>query len=218
VSFVGADSLIFQAMPSCLYLVINHLHFFNVSSDWLFSARLGLPSRATHSFRSDGTQEITLAQGTGAVTLPLMELASRAGASEFYQPMIPRRMLSGDLGYLEGFYDNAYVRSMCSNYDEGKGKIFQLRGDRLEEYPTAPSTHWFPASTSNRNELGGELGLQAIDWQGALYMNPPPAMDQLPPEMRQRIEQQVEGTRSVHATMRDIFIEQSTRDRGPTTS
>jgi hypothetical protein len=217
VSFVGTDSLIFQAMPSCFYFVINHLHFFSASADWLFSARLGLPSLATHKFCSDETQEITLAHGTSAVTQPLVGLAIREGASQFYQPMIPRRMLGGDGDHLEGFYDNAYVRGMCRNYDEGKGKVFQLLGERLEEYPTAPSTQWAPASAYNRNELGGELGLQAIDWQDALYMNPPPAMDELSPKTRERFEQQIEGIRSVHRRIREIFIKQATRDRGSNT-
>jgi hypothetical protein len=211
VSFVGTDSLIFQAMPSCFYFVINHLHFFSVSADWLFSARFGLPSLGTHKFRSDETQEITLAHGTQTVTVPLVDLAIREGASQFYQAIIPRIMLGGDAGSLEGFYDTAYVRGICQNYETGRGKVFQLLGERLEEYPTSPSTQWVPASAYNRHELGGELGLQALDWQDALYMNPRPAMDELSPKTRERIEQQIEGTRSVHARIREIFIEQATR-------
>ena len=60
-------------------------------------------------------------------------------------------------------------------------------------------------------ELGGELALQAIDWQDALYMNPPPAMDELSPEARKRIERIIQGNRSIHASFREAFIKQAPR-------
>jgi hypothetical protein len=188
-----------------------HLNHRATSRLYLFSARMGFPSLATNKFRGDETMEITLAHGTRTVTLPLVDIPVKDGASHFYQPMIQRRMMVGDPRYADGFYDNVYVRGMCQNYDEGRGKVFQLRGEQLEEYPASHSIQWIPPSDFNRNELGGELALQAIDWQDALYMNPPPAMDELSPEARKRIERIIQGNRSIHASFREAFIKQAPR-------
>jgi len=72
IQFIGVNLPLFSCIPSCFGLAINQFYFINISADFLFSRRLGLPYPKEIFLQNDGRIKITMEMGMERVLLPLV--------------------------------------------------------------------------------------------------------------------------------------------------
>lgn len=89
VAWSATDTPLFQSMPSCFTLAINTFLFVSVSSDFLFSERIGFPYPCKREMRPQGGYWLEMARGSQQHLLPLVERQIPAGGVFLLQPMIP---------------------------------------------------------------------------------------------------------------------------------
>jgi hypothetical protein len=202
VSWSGADSPIFHLMPSCMSVVINKLHLFNASSNFLFGPRMGFPSQVMGAMVPQGSGEYltSLEKGTKRIDLPLVHYPIWPGGTQLYQPFIPR-LMGGVQSDFRRMYDTEHVRSCLQNFDSGRGKVFLLNGDTLDEYPALPSLNWQPPLTQVQRTLRRELPVQAMAWLEAIFTATTPSLDELDHERRAHVQHVREGCLGLHRTM-----------------
>lgn len=198
-AIIGVESPIFQVMPSCFGLIVNHLHFFNASAQDLLAERFGFPyttnrrlGRHREGFAADvaeGTQEMT--------PLPVL-LPIAPGGVHLYQPMIPADVRSPDK---IGPWDNAYVRENCRNYSEGRGHIFIGDGASLSRFPETSSLAWVPDHSAKLAAMSN-LSLMSAEWLEKLYSDMPDESD-LTPEQIEFIKKSKEGILKLHQLIID---------------
>jgi hypothetical protein len=201
VMLAGADSPIFHLMPSCMSLVINQMHFFNASTNFLFAPRMGFPSQVSPKMAPDGAGEYfaVMNEGTKKTELPLVPYKIRPGGTQLYQPMIPR-LIGGFEGNISEHYDNTYIRERCLNYSAGKGKVFRLKDAALKEYSAAPSLEWLPPLLE-KQPLVRDLPLQVMDWLEAMLSDCSPSLEQLNEDRREYVIMERKGCVKVHRLM-----------------
>jgi hypothetical protein len=196
----GVESPIFQVMPSCFGLMVNHLHFFNASRQDLLSERIGFPYTTNRQLcreKEGFTADIVV--GTGRSALPLVELRIGTGATELYQPMIPSGAPRNEAKHE---YDNEFVRTHCVDFASGKGHVLKLDEQRLSKYPEAPSAAWVPPKAVSKLHAFSDVTLMTGEWLDALYADLP-GMDNLLPEQVEFINKTSASIRKLHTTMVD---------------
>lgn len=170
INWLGTETPLFEYTPSCFALVVNNFLFLNASFDFLFSERLGFPY-ASRVELHEGRDRVTLENGTGKTRLPLLQRAFTPGGTQLWQPIIPWRHLRSDDGLADvrGYYDTAFVREHCLNFDTGKGRIFSDGNHVLSEYPPHPSTSWMPPQRHPRAYIVHRSALAAADLLEMLF-------------------------------------------------
>ncbi len=197
-AITGVESPIFQVMPSCFGLTVNHLHFFNTSRQDLLSERIGFPyttnrqlCREKEGFTAD------IVTGTGRSALPLVQLRIAGGGTKLYQPMIPSGAPRNEAMQE---YDSEFVRSHCVDFLNGRGHVLRLDDQKLSTYPKTPSAEWVPPRALSKLQGFSEITLMTGEWLDALYADLP-GMDNLSPEQVEFINKTSASIRKLHATM-----------------
>jgi hypothetical protein len=139
ISIAGVETPIFHVMPSCFGLSINHLHFFNASTEDLLSKFLGFPyltnrrlSRDREGFSAD------VVDGSKVVLQNLLPYSMPAGGTAIFQGIIPPELWgSSD-------FNDPFVFDNCMNHEQGRGKIFVQQLGPAQLYPEAASSQWIP--------------------------------------------------------------------------
>jgi hypothetical protein len=192
VVWAGTDSPVFHVMPSCMCLTINDFCFVSVSYDFLFAERLGLPFPTARRLRADRRQVVDLVAGSEHAVLPLVDFKFPFGGSSLFQPMIPWGMLAPTSdGDPLRFYDTVFARDLCTDYEDGKGKVvIQTRG-RLVEYSEAPSSEWLPPVPVPRVKTvySAVLGVHAV--LQSLYAAQP-SLGEIPEDERGKLQQMID--------------------------
>lgn len=182
IQFLGADSLAFQFSPCCFLLVINNIAIFNMSTSYLFSRRLGLPYAAKLFFVYDNEIEwftreikIDIQNGSERIMLPLIRQQILRPCIELYQPIrspigketIKRpNYMDEDIKKL---YNTQYVKKFFVDVDLRIGKIFLLKGNRLEEIDYESDRISFKYDHKfQRRDLIKNLGIQTLKFQNLL--------------------------------------------------
>ncbi len=200
IAITGVESPIFQVMPSCFGLMVNHLHFLNASGQDLLSERIGFPyttnrqlCREKEGFTAD------IVAGTERRALPLVQLRIAGGGTELYQPMIPSGVPRNEANEE---YDSEFVRTHCVDFLNGRGHVFRLDDQKLEQYPQTSSAEWVPPQALSKLRAFSEVTLMTGEWLDTLYADLP-GMDNLLPEQVEFIDKTSASIRKLHATMMD---------------
>ncbi|MBF0674657.1 hypothetical protein [Pseudomonas sp.] len=135
----GVESLIYHSQPSCFALRINDLLIFNMSTDYLFSARCGFPFPKSRYIALDGDNPYLMHmsdfQITRRVKHPLVRWKIAKPSIHLYQPIMngssDERFQSGFLGDYNSF-DSYLARHTMPPYPSGKGILYFQHQDRVE--------------------------------------------------------------------------------------
>lgn len=210
ISIAGVESPIFQVMPSCLVLGINHLHFFNASATALFAQRLGLPAPINRQLVPDRDAGFLadIDPGTGRVELPLLTFPTKHGSSQLYQPMFPHTTDDDKAELLQAF-STPYAQSLIENASTGRGMVLQVDDQQAQPYDRSPSTGWLPPRTFTKFELMSDLALMNGDWQEALYRDAMSvSQEHLSEDQRQFLETRNSGILRLHEAMMQHLLRQ----------
>ena len=162
--FLGVNLPAFHHGPCCFTLVVHNFYLFNVSDDFLFSRRLGLPYPADAVLVESGLMGCNMVSGRERAMLPLLGTPLREGGVEIYQPIV-KGQLQTEIRHL---YDTDYVRRLIPDSDTGVGKPMIAADGVLVEYPSVPSSAWIPSGSSSRTELEWACGKQTLEIQCAI--------------------------------------------------
>jgi hypothetical protein len=147
----GTNCPLFFSFPSFFGLSINNYFFSNVSTQFLFSSRLGLPYPEEFKYINEEQEEYPLKKGKEYINMPLLRGFNNKGCTEIYQPIHPVYFVMNNI--LSGHYINDYVRKFL-DIRTGLGKILiSKNGKEIGEYPDDPSKIWIPQETFNLKDL-----------------------------------------------------------------
>ncbi len=150
---IGFTTPLFLHFPTCFSLWINHLCFLNVSTDFLFSRRLGFPYPARIFFDQDGLPGYEMAAGRERVMPPLVKFHYSVIGTEVFQPMFHQRLSRKISPGLSELYETEYVKKFSMFHKAGIGNPLIQNGQSLRPYPDAQSKDWLPLQTVNFDEL-----------------------------------------------------------------
>lgn len=162
INFSGTNTPAFQYLPTCFSLRINQFVFFNVSTDFLISQKLGFPFATEVFFTETQALEFALNDGKKHQSYPLIDVTYDNKCTEIYQPIFSYQREDQGVSYL---YDNTYVKSLSEDFKKGIGKILFTENHQFKEYPSEPSTLWIPQYTWNIKELLNLIGKQVLNSQ-----------------------------------------------------
>lgn len=193
----GVDSPVFHVMPSCLVLIVNSLHFFNVSRVDLLARRMGFPYLINKQLPRD--REGIVADGTGQIELPLIPFSVPPGGSYFYQVVVPPPNRAC-LAEQAGAYAASHVREWSQVDTPWLGKVVQVHNEVAQPYSDEASMGWMPPSERPKIELMAELAVANAAWQEALYLDQP-TFDLLTSEQVAYVRQRMDRVLGLHRRM-----------------
>lgn len=118
----------FQMSPSCFMLIINKIFFFNISSAFLFSRRLGLPFPEKILLTNGGQIKLeSYKKGIHRIMKPLLRRSLITPSVEIYQPIVP---INAYRQYPE-YYNSEYVENSLLSSKQRLGKIFINNNNNL---------------------------------------------------------------------------------------
>lgn len=188
-TFMATDTPLFQNMPSCFGLVVNHVFFLSLSSAFLFARRLGFPfASKTYYLPDQNDQGMDFEKGRNRVMLPLLKKPFRLRPTVVYQPMYRYLVADNDL---RPFYESDYVRQHSIDLDDGVGSVFYQSGKGIKEYPEIGCTEWIPTISYPRDTLKKEVSIEVLESQVELSKLGP-SLDLLP-KIEERAMRQIIG-------------------------
>lgn len=204
ISLAGIESPIFQEMPSCFVISINHLHFFSASATSLFAARLGLPFPVNlkRAPNRDAGFLADISPGTGVVELPLVQFPIVTGGSQLFQPIIPHTNDPESKQNVDAAFATPYIQGMMRDPGGVRGKIVQVTDGGSVFYPTQPSADWLPPSQRRKFDLMADLAVANGEWQEALFRESMSISKELLDEEQRQFEAVwCNGTLNLHDAM-----------------
>jgi ribosomal protein L44E len=167
IQFIGVNLPFFSFVPSCFSLAINQFYFINISADFLFSRRLGLPSPKEMFLQNDGKIGITMEMGLKRVLLPLVRCSYDQNCTEIYQPIIKPEIFNSGLG----LYKNHYAKKYFHGFSSPIGKVLIKHKDNIRDYSKMAGEAWIPQKVFERNKLSKIVTTQVINFQNHLLNN-----------------------------------------------
>jgi hypothetical protein len=164
-NFAGIGSPLYEYLPTCFTLFVNNYAFFNISTDFLFASRIGLPYPQSSNWIEWPYIYFDMLPGRERINLPLLRKPFNTKCFQVYQPMYGREEIR------EGFadlYDTRYVNEVSAVPELGIGRIFFCEDRKLEEFPLVPSMAWLPKTTWYMPSLYKFLSKQTLEMQ--LYL------------------------------------------------
>jgi hypothetical protein len=205
ISISGVESPIFQVMPSCFGLTINHMHFFSASSQDLLASRFGFPYTTNRKLgrHREGFQA-EVAEGSGQRSLPPAPFSIAPEGVQIYQPMIPVDVRGrADMG----FWNAPYVVENCRNHAEGRGHVFIEKAGTLARYPDMPSKDWVPSRQLTKLQCMANLTYMTGEWLEKLYSDLPDTSE-LTPEQLDYVTKSTQGILKLHGVMMEHVTRQ----------
>jgi hypothetical protein len=172
----GVESLVFHSQPSCFALRVNDLLIFNMSADYLFSARCGFPYPKSRYTTLDGENpymmHVSDFQIKRRVKHPLMRSAIAKPSIHLYQPIMQRssdeRFQSGFLGDYSCF--DSYIAShTMPPYPSGKGLLYFQHQDHVESIIDVDQPIEFQSIKDRDSKPMHTLVKQVYEFQNLLY-------------------------------------------------
>lgn len=189
ISFIASNTPAFQYYPSCFTLVINKYYFFNLSSQFLFSRRIGFPYPKTQLY--DPTIKkvaVDLDHSRNRVMYPLIRKSIWDPCKQIYQPMFSSPEFSDELK--NEYYDNEYIRSNSLDWHNGVGCIYLQHNGKIINYSQCHNKSWIPEKGLDRDIIEEEIVNQTLDFQ-IYMMGITPITDSLTEEHKKYIEMQL---------------------------
>lgn len=180
---LGSETLAFQMLPSCFALLVNNLALFNISTDFLFSRRIGLPYPEESWWDEDENILYNMARGKHRVMKPLIRRSFNTKCVQLYQPMLPEPDIRKKC---RQFYNDNYVKSITMDLKKGIGKVFNHTASTLKPYPDLPSHQWVPKDIWDAYQLQRIMMRQTLKYQIAMLDDFKPKDDHLNPERKKK--------------------------------
>jgi hypothetical protein len=172
----GAESLIFQSQPSCLGLRINNILIFNMSSDYLFSARSRFPYPKVCYTALDGDNpgmmHVTDFKTKSSIKHPLIKTKIFKPSIHLYQPIMAKTdNKKFESGYMGNYwrFDPDLADRIFPPYPSGKGKLYFQHIDRVELIDDVKEMIHFQAITKKNSVTLLELHKQVYKFQIEIY-------------------------------------------------
>lgn len=153
VGFSGVGYPPFDFVPSCIGLRINQYYFVNVSMQFLFSRRLGLPYPNELMIENDdGTVICPVADGRRYQMRPLLRTNYNRNCTQIFQPIVSVCGLEDD----DEQYNSEYVLEYVNIRDSKIGKVLIQNNDRVEIYSDEHNLFWIPSTIIEENMINKE--------------------------------------------------------------
>lgn len=174
IGFIGVNFPVFIHGPSCFTLIINDLAFFNVSSEFLISRRLGFPYPSISTVRGYGQVECELQPGMERAMCPLVNFSYSKLGVEVFQPIFNDKLSTTDeKDDRKKYYDTDYVRDWSLSHESGIGTPLIQKTKTLTKGPEFPSKIWYPEYCIPFNELSEMCLSQTVKVQCKLIEESP---------------------------------------------
>lgn len=182
INFVGVDSPFYDLFPICFGLRIKQFCFINLSTDFLFSRRLGLPYPTEKRLvREQGRTRFSMVEGVKYIRYPLIRKNYDITCTEIYQPIIRPEFIYHDL------YSNDYVKDYFDIPSSPLGKILIGRNNRVVDYSSVSGKQWLPENMHEKNLLIKLVIGEVLSFQEWL-LDDMPSFDDLDLTDRRRIK------------------------------
>lgn len=176
-SFRGCDTLSFHFAPSCFSMIINNFCFYNISSPFLFSRRIGFPYPSESHLRKDGLADYSIEAARERIMRPLLRKPFAFSGVGVYQP-IYRSLLGTEHSV---YCNNDYVKSNSLSFENGIGNIFSQSNGNAMVYPSEPTLDWCPSNHYDRVSMNPAISIDTLRHQ--LHLEAlMPSTDMLPEE------------------------------------
>ena len=166
INIIGANTPAFAFMPCCFGLLINNYIFVNISKEFLFSSRIGLPYPKETYYSNDQRLVAKMSKGRGKMKLPIFTSPFENNGVQIFQPMI----MNG-LGINPKFYESDYIMSLCYDPQKGIGKIFINNMDKFFTYPLNKSYLWMPGFSFEDDKIILPIAYKILETQNKLLMD-----------------------------------------------
>lgn len=160
-SFRGCDTLSFHFTPSCFTMNINNFCFYNISSPFLFSRRIGFPYPSKSYLRKDGLADYSFEPARQRIMYPLIRKPFAFKGVGIYQPIF-RSVLNT---HFYAFYDNDYIKSNSLSFQNGVGDIFLDSNMSVKPYPSKPTIDWRPSTIYKRHSMNPTISIDTLNHQ-----------------------------------------------------
>ena len=189
-SWAGVNSPFFDQMPSCFGLRINQLFLVNISKEFLFSGRLGLPYSADRYWSDTFEVRGTMQPGFRGYMYPLIEAINDKTCCAIYQPIINPSLR--DRASMAQFFSDEYARQY---FEPGSvvGRVLIDQGDRIVRYPAEASPKWIPPFTYPRETF--PILIRKVYALQNWLIDQRPSPDKLSSEKKEKILRQVDWMR-----------------------
>jgi len=148
--FFNVENPFFFIKPSSFCLVVNQYYFLNVSCDFLFSRRLGLPFISNYRWNKEKAIICSpldaLNDGKKHIYRPLFKKYLDKISTAIYQPII------NPLLFGHSFYKNDYVKKFFPNSETNIGRVLIEHHDKIDFYEDSGFI-WRPESSYDRDTI-----------------------------------------------------------------
>lgn len=188
IQFVGFNAPAFLFSPSCFSLCINNFHFFNISTDFLFSRNIGFPFPNKQLYRQEDRRIISeFSKGLEKIKIPLIKRQYLVPSIEIYQPIIPTKMIEV-IDEDSNLWESDYVKANCTNYSTGLGKLFYRNGRELAPLDEDEEICFSDETVYDREKLMDVIAKQVFNEQLHFVKNLP-STENLNKESRKNIRE-----------------------------
>lgn len=189
ITVAGSSTAAFSLMPSCFSLLVNHVYFTSMSTNFLISRRIGFPYPVRwYNRMEDDFSVCDLDSGLQRTILPLLRNPLRLQGTELYQPLYPLQLLDPSVRQL---YHTEYVQSHSLDCEAGIGMIFREADGELARVPEEPNLEWTPRSRLKRKQINRGIAMQTLEQQIHLFDQAPTLDPRLPREDKRHLRQRM---------------------------
>jgi hypothetical protein len=182
VQFTGVGTPLFDHCPSCFGITINQFSFINISSDFLFSRRLGLPYPSEAFLTDTGQISFEMQPGKNRIIFPLIRKPYNKTCTELFQPIIrPELMIREEM---KALYQTNYVKNYFDINHSLLGKVLLNYNNKIVDYSITDGKRWIPHKVHDRDTLGKIIAREIISFHEFLLDNLP-SFDQVELQYRQ---------------------------------
>lgn len=166
--FSGIQTPGFNYMPSCFAFSINDFVFFNASTDYLFSRRIGFPYPEEIFMTGEpGHMLYAVEPARKRIMKPIIRRSLYPPVLSLYQPVVRK----GVLQRFPEYYEDDYVTERMLIKEKGKGKILVERRNDIEWLSGLLQIldKDYPYEKESRSNILKEVDIQTLDFQR--YLN-----------------------------------------------
>lgn len=180
IGFVGVNTPVFLHSPSCFSLIVNSFAFFSVSTDFLFSRRMGFPYPTRMQVRGYAQIECEMEAGRERIMHPLVKFPYSQLGTQIFQAIFNKKAFNlehEDLNDRDDIYDTDYVRNFSYDHEKGIGIPLLVRDKHADLYPRTKSLVWHPDHIFPFHEFTSLIFEQTIRTQCHLINESPVSTD-----------------------------------------
>jgi hypothetical protein len=198
INFIGVTLPFFAHSPICFGLRINQFYFINISTNFLFSQRLGLPYSRENWVTNEGKTIVDLVEGRKHIRYPLIPKYYDKTCTEIYQPIVDEGF-TNDKNIIN-LYDNDYVKKYIDIHVSRFGEILILSHNKIIDFKKVSKKHWIPEKSQKNNILHQFVSRDVIslqDW----FLDNSPNLDELDFERRKYFENYKFHTKGINKVL-----------------